>query len=154
MRLATPVGARSCGSGGHWEWSRAGNGRAHVLHEFESLRRCIVSDVERNALFAELHDRMERAEQGLLQLDSGSGGDVMQMAVAPIVLEIRLPDRHDGDGQRRHVRLYFTEADHVPVELLALKLAWKHPGAIGLEEQNEHALEAKMRAETHYHRPR
>lgn len=88
-----------------------------------------------------------------MKYDDGDGGDVMQMSVAPNVLEMRLVDRHDDDGERHHVRLYFTEPDHVPEQLLALKVAWKHPGRIGLEEQNGHAREASKRADDHFLRP-
>lgn len=153
MRLAEPPGVRSCRDGGEWTWCRASGGRPHVLLEVEELKKRIKTDVERNAMVAELADRMRLAEQGDLKYDEGEGGDVVQMEVAKRVLEVRLPDRHDEDGERHHVRMYFTEPAHVDRQLLALKLAWKHPGEIGLEEQNQHAIEASNRADNHFLRP-
>jgi hypothetical protein len=97
----------------------------------------------------ELLVKMRRAEDGVLNYGSGAvGGDVELMGIAPTVLELRLASRRGEDGTLL-VRMYFTEPEERDSVLLALKLAWKRPGPLGLAEQNGHARTAARRADEH-----
>lgn len=110
------------------------------------LRTC--SDVNARLLRAELFALMRQAVAGSLSF--GRDGQVDLMVSASTVLELRLKTTIDAATGDQLIRLYFTEPDHVPRCMLALKLVGKHPGPIGLQEQNVHAREAAYRADQHF----
>jgi len=146
VRLAQPPGIRSCHDGGVWEHCRErSSGRNHWMIELENLlRECV--EVDRLLLKHELHHLMRSAAAGTLKFGAAAeGGQVDQMSVAPLILEIRLSTRPGDEGVEQIVRLYFTEPDHAPRCLLAAKVAGKRPGPLGLVEQSAHAREAEAR---------
>jgi len=94
------------------------------------LREC--AEVHRLLLKHELHHLMRSAAAGTLKFGAAAeGGQVDQMSVAPLILEIRLSTRPGDEGVEQIVRLYFTEPDHAPRCLLAAKVAGKRPGPLG-----------------------
>lgn len=147
MRLAHPPGVRSCRDGGTWDFCRsASTGGNYVITEFERLATALAP-ADRELTRQELVVKLRRAEVGGLKFGTASAGaDVTQMEVAPTVLELRLTTRR-GEGGDLLIRLYFTEPEERDRTLLALKLGWKRPGPLGLEEQNSHARSAARRAD-------
>ena len=96
----------------------------------------------------EIFDLLKRAEAGTCTFGSAkNGNNIDQMTVAPTILELRLGYCPGEDGERHLVRLYFTEPEEIPECLYAAKLASKHPGPMGLQEQSQHAKEAEARVE-------
>lgn len=142
MALAQPPGVRSCRDGGTWDWVRVNNGVNPVLTEIESFCRGLAR-ADAAAWKAEVAFFMEEATLGHWAF--GHDRTVAFMARSRDVLELRLNDWSGGLPGKRHVRLYFTEPAGHPGLLLALKLAWKVPGPIGVEQQNEHIDEAQRR---------
>lgn len=111
--------------------------------EWEALLGA-MAEADRELMRQELYGLMKRAQAG--DLTYGRSEDVDKMVCVDVVLELRLDtDTGDRDGNR-HVRLYFTEPEHVDGLMLALKLGAKMPGPMGLDEQNGHAREAERRA--------
>ena len=150
MKLAQPPGVRSCRDGGKWAFCRnAANGGNYVMVEIGNLENALAP-ADGQLIRQELLVKMRRAEDGALDYGSGAvGGDVELMGIAPTVLELRLTSRRGDDGTL-HIRLYFTEPEERDGLLLALKLAWKRPGRLGLEEQNGHAQIAERRADEEF----
>lgn len=147
MRLAQPPGVRSCRDGGTFDFCRsASTGGNYVMTEFERLASALASadlELTRQEMFVKLH----RAEGGHLDFGTAAeSADVTQMEIAPTVLELRLTTRR-GEGGDMLIRLYFTEPEERDHTLLGLKLGWKRPGPLGLEEQNRHARCAARRAD-------
>lgn len=103
------------------------------------------SEINQRLLRRELLELMRSAEQGQLTFGTAAEGAVGQMEVAPMILELRLTSRPGDEGVDQIVRLYFSEPEELRRCLLAVKLAAKRPGPLGLEEQNGHALEAAAR---------
>ncbi len=89
---------------------------------------------------------MQRAMGG--SLSYGPKSDVLQMRIAPLVLEIRLGRRLDTTQGEKLVRLYFSEPAHEEGMLLAARLGWKNPAAVA--EQDAHALDAQERVLDHF----
>lgn len=138
VRIHQPPGARACGdgSGGEWIVGRDINGASPWWADVERVKRALPSDEARALFIEELATTMGLAESGKLPWDL-----VGQMSVAPDVLEIRLPDWWYSGG-KMHTRLYFSEPHAVPGNLVALRLRFKRPGPIGLEQQDRHITEA------------
>lgn len=115
----------------------------------EVLDAC--APVDRAVLYEEVNDLLERATRGELDFVRVSGrervGDVDLIEATGCVLEIRLTTRTGAADGRRHVRFYYVEPARREGVLLGLKTASKSPGQIGLDEQTEHALEARRRGE-------
>ncbi|QGH70785.1 hypothetical protein [Pseudactinotalea sp. HY158] len=152
MRLQQPPGVRSCRDGGTWKLAGDGDRASYLKMEIMSLRE-VMGGSDWQMLFAELEQKMRDAQGGWLTFVTDRPGrrvgDVEQIGVAPNVLELRLSaTTGESDGQRR-VRLYFSEPVELPGALLALKLASKYPGEMGLREQNEHARIASRRGDEH-----
>jgi hypothetical protein len=145
VKLVQPPGDRSCRTGGGWKACRdASTGANYWMQEFSLLERTLApSNFE--LLRQELHFKMRKAEAG--RLNYGHDLNVELLACAPTVLELRLSARPGEHGRTCLIRLYFTEPDVHSEMLLALKLAWKQPGPMGLEEQNGHARNAAWRAD-------
>lgn len=112
-----------------------------------------LAESDRSVLKAELHRKMLSACAGKLTYGPTSRDDVFVMARRDNVLELRLSsyaeypldDPLNGDPQLRHTRLYFSEPEPCPDQLLALSLRSKCPGPLGVEEQNGHVDEAYSR---------
>lgn len=118
-------------------------------HELGKLLNGLAS-ADRAMTRQELLTKMQRATEGRLTFGRGGRFDVDLMGVTQCVLEIRMTARRGEQGDTRHIRLYFTEpAAHEGV-LLTLLLAWKSPGDMGHEEQNQHARLAQRRADDHH----
>jgi hypothetical protein len=149
VRLAQPPGVRSCRDGGKWDFCRnAASGGNYVMVEIGKLENALAP-ADGQLIRQELLVKMRRAEDGVLDYGSGAvGGDVELMGIAPTVLELRLSSR-PGEYGALLLRLYFTEPEGHERLLLALKLAWKRPGPLGLAEQNGHARTAARRADEH-----
>lgn len=100
---------------------------------------------------AELERLMRDAQSGVLdfveQRRGQREGDVDQMMAAPTVLELRFKTTTGTQDGARKVRLYFSEPIELPDTLLALKLATKYPGEVGLSEQTQHAHQAAARGD-------
>lgn len=148
VKLAQPPAVRSCRDGGEWDFCRdpstGGNCMLTELGQLDAL-----APADRHLTRQELHAKLRRAEKGNLTFGTASeGADVTMMEVAPTVLELRLKTRR-GQGGAMLIRLYFTEPEARAGLILGLKLAWKRPGPIGLDEQNDHARNAAYRAEKH-----
>jgi hypothetical protein len=149
VKLAQPPGVRSCRDGGKWDFCRnAANGGNYVMVEIGHLENALAP-ADGQLIRQELLVKMRRAQDGVLDYGPAAvGGDVELMGIAPTVLELRLSSRRGEDGVL-HIRMYFTEPEERDSVLLALKLAWKRPGPLGLEEQNGHARNAARRADEH-----
>jgi hypothetical protein len=149
VRLAQPPGVRSCHDGGEWALCRnAANGGNYLMSEIAQLDG-VLAPADRQLIRQELGMKWQRAKDGVLTYGAASdGGDVELMSVAPTVLELRMISR-PGEHGALLIRLYFTEPEERDSILLALKLAWKRPGPLGLEEQNGHARVAARRADEH-----
>lgn len=145
MGLVRPLGGRSCGSGGTWDFARVDGGRLHVLTETEKFLTAFPSERERAMLKAELRTLMLRASRGQLRYGSASVGQVQQMVSVTDVLELRMLSRRTGAGDQVYLRFYFSEPTAHADLLLGLLLEWKSPDPWGREEQNQHALEAQRR---------
>lgn len=152
MRLEQPPGVRSCRDGGTWDLAQTNTdpARGYVTVELTQLKS-VMPPGEYTLLTAEIVRMMEDAQAGDLDFVTNTGGrrvgDVDQMAVAPTVLELRLQTTTGTRDGERIVRLYFTEPAELPDALVALKLASKYPGELGLEEQSAHAREAAVRGD-------
>lgn len=147
VELAQPAGTRSCKSGGSWDWCRAPGRRNtnYWISEYEALLRT-CSPADGRVLKAELRRKMQAAEAGGLVY--GAKRDVVQMRIAPLILEIRVRRNVGTPDGDRVVRLYFSEPSHEPQLLLAAKLGWKPP--LDTTEQDEHALEAQERVKAFF----
>lgn len=108
---------------------------------FEARLGSAVLEVVRQELFF----KMRRAERGKLTYGSGRDADVEQMAAVPDVLELRLTDTSGDEDNTLHMRFFFSEPLDRPGMLVGLKLLWKRPGAIGLEDQTAAARLASTR---------
>lgn len=119
------------------------------MTEFEQLASGLGS-ADKELTRQEMYVKLHRAENGDLGFGTAAeGADVMQMEIEPTVLELRLTTRR-GEGGDMLIRLYFTEPEELDRSLLGLKLGWKRPGPLGLEEQNRHARSAARRADEHF----
>lgn len=149
VKLAQPPGVRSCRDGGKWAVCRnAANGGNYLMGEIAQLDRALAP-ADGQLVRQELWMKWQRAQDGVLKFGAAAeGGDVELMSVAPTVLELRLMSR-PGECGALLLRLYFTEPEGHERLLLALKLAWKRPGPLGLAEQNGHARTAARRADEH-----
>lgn len=138
VSIEMPPGQRACGGTGsnNWTWACDERGVKPFLNDLESLKRRFPSDESRALFIEHLRQQMSLALRGKLPWEY-----VMQMAVAPDVLEIRMQDWWFSGG-KMHVRLYYTEPRDVPGTLVALRLLCKRPGPIGLEDQDSHARSA------------
>lgn len=102
------------------------------------MLKALPSDHARAGVKATIHEQMSMAQEGKLP-----GDLVAQMSVAPDVLEIRLPD-WTYSGGKMHTRLYFSEPFALPGNLVILRLRFKRPGPLGLDQQDAHAVEASQ----------
>lgn len=148
MRLAQPPGVRSCRDGGKWEVCRNERGANYWMGEVEALKAALT-EVEFALSQQELRQKMAAAMEGELTYGSGAEFDVEQMASAPDVLEIRLDTRTGDNDQTMMIRLYFSEPEELPGRLVALMLAWKRPGPIGVDLQTKQAQVASRRLNEH-----
>ena len=100
----------------------------------------------------ELAEVMRRAEGGLLDLKRAPGdvGAAEQMRRDDRVLEIKLMDRQDRQGGQWKIRVYYSEPAHVYEQLLLLSIRGKHPGHVGLGEQDGHIDVAGERLDDQY----
>jgi hypothetical protein len=102
----------------------------------------------------ELKDKMRRAMDGQLKYGPRRiGGDVEHMLVTRDVLELRL-NAYPGDDGTHVVRLYFSEPEELPSEMVTLYLTWKIPGPTVKEEQDAQAVMASKRLQEHCARPK
>lgn len=138
IRIASPPGSRSCGGigGSEWIYARGTTGATPFIADLEFLKSRFPSGESRSLFMNHLRDLMRLAMQGALPWDM-----VVQMKIAPDVLELKLPDWH-FDGGKMHVRLYFTEPHDLPANLVGLRLLTKRPGPIGLPDQDAAATSA------------
>jgi len=90
---------------------------------------------------------MRLAETG--QLTYGKTADVYRCQEAELVLELRFSKRVQYPNGTRAVRLYFSELDCKPGQLLAAHMAAKPATKAGLKVQNVHMGEAQLRIEAH-----
>lgn len=133
-------------------------GGQRYLTDLDRLKEAMPESA-RASWLEDIYRKMKRAERGECTFGSTADYDVDQMACAPIVLELRVldyfgcdPDDPDGNPHERHTRVYFTEPDHLPRQLLLLGILSKCPGPVGLREQNMHAIRARDRAYEHCER--
>ena len=145
VRLAKPLGARSCGDGGRWEQCHSVPTWRAQLAAVQSI--CDTPDDFR-LLKAELRRLLRAAKRG--DLEYGKAADVYKMQSADLVLELRFRQRIEYPAGTRAVRLYFSEPDHEPDVMLAVSLAAKPASEEGLDLQNEHIAEAQTRLQDHY----
>ena len=138
VRIASPPGTRSCGGNGSFEWiyARGPSGAAPFVGDLEFLRGRLPSDHARAVFLASVKERMALAAAGQLPWDLA-----VQMKIAPDVLELKLPDWHYSGGMM-HTRLFYSEPHALPGHLVALRIRTKRPGPIGLDEQDQAAMEA------------
>lgn len=148
MGLEKPHGCRSCirgersGSGGRWQRVRGTNGASPLIHELDTIL-AKLDDADLQTFKGELDVLLRMAQRG--RLEFGPDGQVDRMACVRDVLELRIGDRFEMEGEGMHARLYFTEPTERPGVLLMLKIAAKRPGVMGLDEQDAHAQEAQRR---------
>jgi hypothetical protein len=138
VRIAMPPGDRACGGrgGNDWVWARDAAGGIPIMGDITSLHDRFPS-AESKATYMEIvRDHIAQAVDGALPWDL-----VTRMQIAPDVLEIRLPKWWFSGGPMIG-RLYFSEPVAYPGKLVALRLKAKRPGPIGLDEQDEIALQA------------
>ncbi len=142
-------GARSCRLGGYWRNAVDNHWRPYLTREMSELRACGIGEDEWQMLLAEVHQLLQDAEAGRLNFDTTyTKGVVCKARSAHDVLEARLELTVDLDGERRYMRLYFSEPDDEDRLLLSLSFRHKRGGMIGLEEQDGHIAEAQERFES------
>ena len=141
-------GARSCRLGGHWDHVRDRSGRTYLTKAMSQLRACSITDDEWHMLLAEMDRLLKDAEAGRLNFDTThTKGVVCKAASVSDVLEARLDLTVNLDGERRYLRLYFSEPDDEEGLLLSLSFRHKRGGKVGLVEQNGQIAEAQERFE-------
>ncbi|MDO5064979.1 MAG: hypothetical protein Q4E00_08325 [Actinomyces bowdenii] len=139
-------GARSCRLGGNWRHAADERNRAYLTKEMAELRARSISTDEWQMLLAEVASLLDDAMAGELNFDTTyTKGVVCKAASASDVLEARLDLTVNLDGERRLLRLYFSEPDDEDGLLLSLSFRHKRGGPLGLEEQDEHIREAQER---------
>lgn len=138
VRIDIPPGNRACNSVGPHRWLLAADddGKKPFSQDLADLKRGFPSDEAQARYMEMVRERMDLATKGSLSPEF-----VDQMQIAPDVLEIRLPDWTFSSG-KMHVRLYYSEPFELPGHLVALRLKSKRPGPLGLEEQDQIAVEA------------
>lgn len=147
--LAQPPGTRSCGTGGEWQCCRAPgkHNTNYWLAEYEALRRQ-CSRADSVLIMTELRDRMREAELG--RHTCGPHGSIDHMDADELILEIRVRSKPKfPDGDKRVLRLYFSEPAHEPGMLLAAMLAWK-PDKPGRAIQDKQIVEAGQRVRDYF----
>lgn len=139
-------GARSCHLGGHWRHVSDRSGRPYLTKAMSELRAGSITDDEWQMLLAEMDALLKDAEAGRLNFDTTyTKGVVCRAASASDVLEARLDLTVTLDGERRLLRLYFSEPDDEEDLLLSLSFRHKRSGRLGLAEQDGHIAEAQER---------
>lgn len=83
------------------------------------------------------------------QLTYGKTADVYRSQKAKLVLELRFGSRVQYPDGTRAVRLYFSELDCNPGQLLAAHMAAKPATKAGLDLQDVHMGEAQLRVESY-----
>lgn len=137
VRIDVPPGVRCCdGKGGEWLYARGTSGAAPWMDDVERLKRAFPSDEARTGAIQTIAELMGMATTGTVP-----GDLVTLMRCAPDVMEIKLPDWWFSGGKMQ-TRLYFSEPWDLPGHLVALRLRFKRPVPLGVEDQTGHALEA------------
>lgn len=138
VRIEQPPGARACNKHPHYEWlfARDQRGAAPFYEDLNFLKRRFPTEHSHDVYLEMVHKHMKLAEEGRLAEEL-----VEKMAVAPDVLEIRMPKWMFTGGQML-VRLYFSEPVELPQTLVGLRLKTKRPGPLGLDEQTQIAEDA------------
>ncbi|HJF15467.1 MAG TPA: hypothetical protein K8V32_11825 [Enteractinococcus helveticum] len=119
------------------------------------LNNSTMGDSDVRLFKRELHAKMKRAEQGLLQYGKNAKTDDVYELIRSRreLLELRHDDvttvDDSGNMVSRLSRLYFTERKSHDGELLAVAFYTKAPGPLGVEEQNTHIDSARGRLLSH-----
>lgn len=136
VSLELPPGVRACENGGTWLFCIDEHGDVPFKHDVDHLRSRFPSAEARAGYMELIRERMRLAAEGKAPSDT-----VVQMQIAPDVLELKMPD-HYFTGGLQHVRLYFSEPRELPGQLVVLRLFVKRPGPLGVADQDGQALEA------------
>ncbi len=142
-QLALPLGSRSCQAGGSWETCEG----ASPTGELEAITVIARSPDDAKMLRREIKTSMNLASEG--NLTYGKDSDVYASSTADLILEMRFDKRVQYPDGVRAVRLYFSEPDCNPDQLLAAHMAAKPATAAGLALQNDQMAEAQLRVERH-----
>lgn len=152
--VAQPPTIRSTQIGGEWEFVRLDEQDVLVDARVRLMAQTLAG-VQRTMVLTELGRKIEKAARGELRPDvRDEFGHVVEKGEASYterhreVFEIRFDAKIMRDV-RLHTRIYFTEPDVFPDQLLMLAIEWKHDDPIGKTEQDSHIDLAHRRGECH-----